>query len=451
MQPKILRNGSSGNLQEIGVVGGGDGVGGDDACAMFIDKGSEPTKMDCKNSRRKAEKPRKRRRDNDNGEEPYIDDDFLNNRKDLDCSKMPHLMDEKNPANEMTHIKTSKDFGHMGVPIRGQSDKQLSNTMSSPIPEDLSTKSNTGVVHSPIQSSHLTQTPAGRDCSSDWPGPMDNNHDYSRVGQHTSVKDLEDVMNRHLPTITENPDSNMGGDLNSRYTARHKPTIQWIGSHQNSTDSLPATTLLRSIFANRESVIRSNICNNRPQCYNEIPVSMLTPPSGDGGYKDHSNVSLTPMSSGVKTPVNQEPQYVPTTSYSTTPLTVSMSCNNISDSYNITPPSSVSPQDKLNSPFADSNYVDSTTHCGNMTNDGSAIQRIPIKPQAGYTLTVTSPTLEYDHTKSSGYSNPNTGPYIPTSSEYAHFNHVGSGSAAPSAYDHNSHRSGSWYSTSYTT
>ncbi|CAI9724474.1 protein trachealess-like isoform X2 [Octopus vulgaris] len=409
-----------------------------DNCSMFIDKSNEPIKLDNKNSRRKAEKPRKRRRENETIEDNYLEDEFLSDHKDMD-SKITRLIssidDNKNNSGEMNHIKSN-----VAMSMRNQ--EKLTANISSPIPEDLSTKSVT-IVHSPVQNSHLPNSTSNRDCTSDWTNTVESNTpDFSH--QHTSVKDLEDVMNRHLPTITENPDSNMNGEMNNRYQSRHKPTIQWIGSHQNASDSLPASNLLRSIFANRESVIRSS----RPQCYNDIPVSMLTPPSGDGGYKDPTNASMSSMPNGSKAPINQDAQYAAST-YASTPLTVSMSCNAMSDSYSITPPSSVSPQDKLHSPFTDVSYVDSTTQCTSLPADNSAIQRIPVKPQAGYTLTVTSPqNLEYDHTKSTGFQA--SGPYIPTSSEYTHYSHMNNGNNTPS-YDHSSHRSsGPWYSTAYT-
>lgn len=117
----------------------------------------------------------------------------------------------------------------------------------------------------------------------------------------------------------------------------------------------------------------------------------------NGRYKDHSNLSLRPVYFGVKTPVHQELQYVPTTWWSTAPPTVSIACNAISDSYIITLLSSVGPQNKLNT-LAGNNYAEIATHCGNLVSDSLDIVHLPIELQPGYTMAVALRTLEYEHT-----------------------------------------------------
>lgn len=89
----------------------------------------------------------------------------------------------------------------------------------------------------------------------------------------TSVRDLENAMSKHLPSVALD-----GKEISHRPTdfstdallkqQQQKSTIQWIGTQNHHINHLnrqlpgnhstPASALLRQLYANRESVIRSN-------------------------------------------------------------------------------------------------------------------------------------------------------------------------------------------------
>lgn len=98
----------------------------------------------------------------------------------------------------------------------------------------------------------------------------------------TSVKDLEHAMSKHLPTnmLTKSaspPLSHHPTDFSTDALLKQqqqRSTIQWIGAHHHlnhlnhqqlqhgqgaGTSPLPASALLRQLYANRESVIRANV------------------------------------------------------------------------------------------------------------------------------------------------------------------------------------------------
>ncbi|KAI4504583.1 hypothetical protein M0802_000133 [Mischocyttarus mexicanus] len=91
----------------------------------------------------------------------------------------------------------------------------------------------------------------------------------------TSVKDLEQAMSKHLPGTALNksnsPSLHQPTDFSTDALLKQqqqRSTIQWIGAHhhlghlspqQSATAPLPASALLRQLYANRESVIRANV------------------------------------------------------------------------------------------------------------------------------------------------------------------------------------------------
>ena len=103
------------------------------------------------------------------------------------------------------------------------------------------------------------------------PEPAEN-----QTGVSASVKDIEQAMSKHLPGASlSKPDSpaiHQPTDFSTDALLKQqqqRSTIQWIGAHhhlghpspqQTSTPSLPASALLRHLYAtNRESVIRANV------------------------------------------------------------------------------------------------------------------------------------------------------------------------------------------------
>lgn len=180
----------------------------------------------------------------------------------------------------------------------------------------------------------------------------------------SSVQDLEDAMNKHLPSQPEVEDlvqfrcaggggshsSSSSSVLSSSSMSRspcHRRAIQWIGSDYYS--GLPASTLLRSLYANRESVIRTNMSSPRAaaaQYYPEPQASLMTPPCGAVSSYKESYVG------SCKTPPNNGGGYGQVISgyVPSSPVGIHMQQNMPPDVY-VTPPASVSPHRKYPSQY----------------------------------------------------------------------------------------------------
>lgn len=89
------------------------------------------------------------------------------------------------------------------------------------------------------------------------PNVMNDTH------HETSVKDLENAMSKHLPSPINNNNTttDFSADSLLKQDQEKSSTIQWIGHHHNpfhqQAAPMPATALLRQLYANRESVIRA--------------------------------------------------------------------------------------------------------------------------------------------------------------------------------------------------
>lgn len=228
----------------------------------------------------------------------------------------------------------------------------------------------------------------------------------------TSVKDLEHAMSKHLP-------SNMLTSKSASPQPHHQPTdfstdallkqqqqrstIQWIGAHHahlnaqqqhqvagSSTTPLPASALLRQLYANRESVIRANVhgitsasaggrggSTAGPYYTSPDQVGPLpTPPGSEGSYSEHQFMLQHQKSTNGDTFGSLAAAYTATGhSYS------AMDYHNA-----MTPPSSVSPRDKQQLGHTGVSfdntvpmYSDVLRHQYN--NDGSPAQPLPLKPQ----------------------------------------------------------------------
>lgn len=88
----------------------------------------------------------------------------------------------------------------------------------------------------------------------------------------TSVRDIENAMSKHLPSLDGKEITHRPTDFSTDALLKQqqqKSTIQWIGTQNHHLNHLnrqipgnhtttPASALLRQLYANRESVIRSN-------------------------------------------------------------------------------------------------------------------------------------------------------------------------------------------------
>lgn len=172
--------------------------------------------------------------------------------------------------------------------------------------------------------------------------------DSVKERSESSVKDLENAMSKHLPS----PSSNHATDFSTDSLLKHqdKESNAWNSSSASSyadqqSPVMPATSLLRQLYANRESVIRAA----RPS-YAYPEGALPTPP---GEYPNDSY------------PTNYA------TSYSTNPVEYN---NNT-----MTPPSSVSPRDlsNLSSKAAAASYEYNHYPPPNE----STVLQLPLKPQ----------------------------------------------------------------------
>ncbi|XP_042902039.1 protein trachealess isoform X1 [Parasteatoda tepidariorum] len=196
----------------------------------------------------------------------------------------------------------------------------------------------------------------------------------SSNGSAMSVKELEDVMNKHLPSAQDGHDPL--GKVNGNQQQRS--TIQWIGAPQTT---LPASSLLRQIYVNRESVIRSGTHISRPTYYGESQGPLPTPPGSGGSgeaYPDQNQFMIPSKMSAES--------YGVIAGYSTAPATVT----SYMDTYSaMTPPASVSPRDKFHPGISDTAAFSEAAaaaaaaaipHMHHYVSDGT-LQHLPLKPQ----------------------------------------------------------------------
>lgn len=171
--------------------------------------------------------------------------------------------------------------------------------------------------------------------------------DAIKERSESSVKDLEHAMSKHLPS----PSSNHATDFSTDSLLKHQDKESNWNSTSASTYAdqqspvMPATSLLRQLYANRESVIRAA----RPS-YVYPDGALPTPP---GEYPNETY------------PANYA------TSYGSNPVEYN---NNT-----MTPPSSVSPRDlsNLSSKAVSANYEYNHYPPPNE----STVLQLPLKPQ----------------------------------------------------------------------
>ncbi|XP_023288053.1 protein trachealess [Orussus abietinus] len=247
------------------------------------------------------------------------------------------------------------------------------------------------------------------------------NADGSKVSG-ASVKDLEQAMSKHLPGAAMNkPDSpvlHQPTDFSTDALLKQqqqRSTIQWIGAHhhlghlnpqQSSAASapLPASALLRQLYANRESVIRANV--------HGIATSGARTSGGTGTYyggdtgAQSGPLPTPPGSEGSST--YGEHQFVlsghnqkgaagggggPAASSGPDAFTSLVSSYSAAGGYAVdyhsamTPPSSVSPRDKqqhqqqLHSASVVSSYESSVYGEPVLRHQYEPAQPLPLKPQ----------------------------------------------------------------------
>ncbi|XP_064621303.1 protein trachealess-like isoform X2 [Lineus longissimus] len=383
--------------------------GAENGSVGYLDDISEKYKGDIKNSRRKMGRPRKRKRD-PSPEENGVDGDYNSRIRDGE----PACKSVSPPLENGAILKSAQILANL--PTTTEENTHSAHKMSSPTPEDLSVKAmNTSVA---TRISPMDAVTSGAENTQDWQRSTSNN-------MSTSVRDLEQVMNKHLPNYPQDADQQSATyptDYSSSSYAKQRSTIQWIGSQQPQPETLPASTLLRHLYANRESVIRMNTYNqSRPQYYGDMQNSMLTPP-GTEAYKDQSQFSLPQLSVVTKSQ--------PGSAYS---LAASYN-SSVHEPYSITPPSSVSPQDKYQSSFTDpASYTDSNSNQLKLYGNETGSQ-IPLKP---HVYPIPSPTHAHSSYDRNGSQYSKTAAFYRTGSSYSGaYAHSNSPSAMEEHYRH---------------
>ncbi|KAJ8308278.1 hypothetical protein KUTeg_013152 [Tegillarca granosa] len=324
-------------------------------------------KSDFKYSRRKTDRPRKRKRGySDESDEAIIDNTCLPEK-----SKNERLGSESLCDNNRNSVSLIGSHGNTNI---------LSDTIrySVSAPEDLSLNRGQSMTQKSPTSVH--------NC---WQNSTKGDENGA-----SSVKDLEHVMNKHLPNLSQHEEADLKSptDLSMRHHSpssngiqKQRSTIQWVGTQDSS--QLPASNLLRTLYANRESVIRSN---TRQQCYNNDTnsVNMLTPPGSDG-IKEQLTLNIPQISVNSKGSV------------------LSSAYNNqmsVSDSYAMTPPSSVSPEDKMQSPFVDGSFESAPVSSCSLGNCASLENSISVHNTKSQSFSLCSQSSEYNTNSKLPYS-----------------------------------------------
>ncbi|CAO1417573.1 unnamed protein product [Diamesa tonsa] len=240
----------------------------------------------------------------------------------------------------------------------GNSKKNTAEAKSDETPTRGRKRKNKLEVPEPIPKKQLSQTISGHmneNACKETQRQMNDEKDKSE----SSVKDLENAMSKHLPSpSTGSTTSDFSADSLLKHQEKDANANHWNApptttSYSDSQQSpvMPATTLLRQLYANRESVIRATA---RP-----IPSSFV--------YSDNGTLPTPP---GIE--YNNESYNNLPTNYATT------YSSNPAEYSSITPPNSVSPRDLSN---LSSKTPTSSNYEYNSYPSQETILPLPLKPQ----------------------------------------------------------------------
>ncbi|XP_018578960.1 protein trachealess isoform X2 [Anoplophora glabripennis] len=222
------------------------------------------------------------------------------------------------------------------IPMR-RSTKRKNTSSDENEDDEITVSSHRNNVMSPASSCHSTNGVHPITTTSDSSGTSPKKLDDT-AGSGTSVKDLENAMSKHLPACKSPTHQPTDFSTDALLKQQQRTTIQWIGAHHQQLQQqspLPASALLRQLYANRESVIRANV--------HGITSASGRSGSSSGYYPSDNQVGVGPL----PTPPGSEGS----SSYSEHQFLLSQHQNyptGYSMDYHsaMTPPSSVSPRDK---------------------------------------------------------------------------------------------------------
>lgn len=267
-----------------------------------VETESDISKHDSRLSRRKTDRPRKRKRDSTDSVVPLQNPDV-----NMDCDiqrKTSSVSDRISPTEKPDDCALNLSSGNQSLPNSpGQS------RMSQQGPKDLS------LVHK----SGLSKN--------------DSNLKEPANVISSSVHELEKAMSRHLPSRSKGP------YLQSQSRSpsdQHWPS-PFCFAATSSSYSVPFCN--SNIHTNRQSVIRSNLTGRLHGVNGDGgPIGMLGPSSSDVTiHKDQLHLNIPHITSHSKHLFHSQKDIVPG-----------------SDEYGMTPPSSVSPHEKVSGGYPDS-------------------------------------------------------------------------------------------------
>lgn len=376
-------------------------------------------KLNCskvlyKNSRRKMDRPRKRQRGSLDSDSLIFSDSY-----GAEVSSPGHIIQRQLSCSSLMHNHNNVSSPVDDYHSHSASPKCLED-YGMPAPEDLSLRSLGARQENMTNRKNCWNSPCGADQNGNRNMP--------------SVKFLEDVMNKHLPNLSQLSNHDVkqssaslsdditSGDIVSNSMNKQQSPIQWTGTE---SETHPASNLLRTLYAKRESVIRSSN-NSRSLSMESSALNMLTPP-GNEGFKEQLTLNIPQISVNAKGSVL--PSYT-----SASHQTVST----VNESFNMTPPSSVSPTEKLVSPFGmEGNFDHVSAVCGSLTHVTSP--PVTLKSQT-FPLTVAAGVTDFNCVKNTSYNNVSPAYHI---NEYPHLTH------AQNSFLSYDVRPDSWYSVSY--
>lgn len=313
------------------------------------DTTTDATHKTVANSRRKTDKPRKRKRASSELTAPS---DLKTARSDhdgqlLNVDTAHHQVDDCAEALNSSTTPAGTTATAVGSPlpedlttVRAAAGSQSPEPLGSPTPNH---HDSDAVSHQAWLLANQTTSSSG---SAAAVGVIADYTSTGVPGSASSVHDLEAAMNKHLPTA-----GSTSSDLVDPYTGTvrpHRSAIQWISTAGSSMTGQDATsTLLRSMYpaSQRESVIRTNVYSAGttptaqrqyyPSTTADVQSALLTPPGATesafvSAVVHHNHTAKTPPSAA---PLNHATAYG-LSGYG-------------GDAYAMTPPSSVSPQDAL--------------------------------------------------------------------------------------------------------
>ena len=363
-----------------------------------IASSTDYNKNENKTSRRKTDRPRKRRRDCDSDDETASDPFNRSHGSESTVeSVLEHSFDSSNALNLSAFEKDSISAS-------------LTKESMTESPEDLSVRSTCDRSSSADALQNMYKLTESRTLT-----------EPHGTGSH-SVRELEKIMTKHFPPGNRDKTNS----VNIADAQKQKSTIQWIGSSNAiSTDSMAASAFLRQLYTSRESVIRSN--HGRPSVYNGdiSALNMLTPP-GTELFKDPLQLNIPQITVHNRSPMN----------ISQSPDTM---VGSTSDAFSMTPPSSVSPQDKVTSPFHDNTMTDHVI----MQYAAHASEEL------GQSRNVPPPSLQPDNSRLSFLSVPN-GYQHENITDFHQFSHSTGQTGSLTNYNTRPASNGIWYGSAYT-